>query len=113
MNETLCPVSAKRKLYLYGMNDEQLQLMMLDIDGILTRYEATTADVLAAAQQMAVSAVGDLVNHVGGQSRGQAPGAKPSEPVPMTTLAALADAIAEQIREALHKRIDEGKRPDW
>jgi len=93
---------------------------MLDIDGILTRYEATTADVLAAAQQMAVSAIGHLVNGQsrGGQSRGQAPGAKPSEPVPlttlpMTTLAALADAIAEQIRTALHARIAEGPKPDW
>ena len=110
-------------MYLCGMTDEQLQMMMLDIDGILTRYKATTADVLAAAQQMAVSAVGDLVNHVGEssgtgsererQSRGQAPGAKPSEPVPMTTLAALADAIADQISAALHNRIAEGIKPDW
>ena len=71
--------------------------MMLDIDGILTRYEATTADVLAAAQQMAVSAVGDLLN-------------KGSDP---DALHKAADAIAEQIREVLHKRIDEGKKPDW
>ena len=66
-------------------------MMMLDIDGVLTRYEATTADVLAAAQQMAVSAIGHLVNN--GQS--------------------LADAIAEQIRTALHARILEGRKPDW
>lgn len=107
----------------WSMTDTDLQLMMLDIDGVLTRHHATTTDVLAAAQQLAVSAVGDLVNHVGEssgtgsererQSRGRAPGAKPSEPVPMTTLAALADAIAEQIRAALHKRIDEGKLPEW
>lgn len=32
------------------MNSTCLQLMMLDIDGILTRYEADTTDVLAAAQ---------------------------------------------------------------
>ena len=72
-------------------------MMMLDIDGILTRYEATTTDVLAAAQQMAVSAIGDLTN------KGTDPDA----------LHKLADAIAEQIRAALHKRIDEGKLPDW
>ena len=72
-------------------------MMMLDIDGVLTRYEATTADVLAAAQQMAVSAIGDLAN------KGNLP----------DTLHRAADAIAEQIREALHKRIDEGKLPDW
>ena len=71
--------------------------MMLDIDGILTRYEATTAEVLAAAQQMAVSAIGDLANK-GNQS---------------DILHPLADAIAEQIRAALHKRIDEGKLPEW
>ena len=70
---------------------------MLDIDGVLTRYEATTADVLAAAQQMAVSAIGHLVN-------------KGSDP---EALHRAADAIAEQIREALHKRIDEGVRSDW
>ena len=46
----------------------RVQMMMLDIDGILTRYEATTTDVLMAAQQLAVSAIGDLVNHVGESS---------------------------------------------
>jgi hypothetical protein len=97
MNETLCPVSAKRKLYLYGMNDEKLQMMMLDIDGVLTRHHADTADVLAAAQQMAVSAIGDLAN------KGNLP----------DTLLKAADAIAEQIRAALHARIAEGPKPDW
>ena len=72
-------------------------MMMLDIDGVLTRYEATTADVLAAAQQMAVSAIGHLLN------RGTDPDA----------LHKAADAIAEQIRTALHRRIDKGKLPDW
>ena len=37
------------------MTDHELRMMMLDIDGILTRHEATTADGLAAAQQMAVA----------------------------------------------------------
>ena len=32
-------------------------MMMLDIDGILTRHHADTTEVLAAAQQMAVSAI--------------------------------------------------------
>lgn len=72
-------------------------MMMLDIDGVLTRHHADTTDVLAAAQQMAVSAVGDLRNH----------GADPD------TLHRAADAIAEQIREALHARIDAGPKPDW
>ena len=79
------------------MTDEQLQMMMLDIDGVLTRCEATPTDVLAAAQALATSAVGDLRNH----------GADPE------ALHRTADAIAEQIRTALHKRIDEGKLPEW
>lgn len=37
------PVSPKRNLYLYGMNDEQLQMIMLDIDGVLTRHHATAS----------------------------------------------------------------------
>lgn len=79
------------------MEDEKLRMMMLDIDGILTRYGADTTEVLAAAQQMAVSAVGDLLN-------------KGSDP---EALHKAADAIAEQIRTALHARIDEGPKPDW
>ena len=79
------------------MNDERLQMMMLDIDGILTRYEATTTDVLAAAQALATSAIGDLVN-------------KSSDP---GALLKAVDAIAEQIRTALHQRIAEGVKPDW
>ena len=79
------------------MTDEQLRMMMLDIDGILTRYGADTTDVLAAAQALATSAIGDLAN-------------KGNQP---DILHPLADAIAEQIREALHKRIAEGPRPDW
>ena len=79
------------------MTDHELRMMMLDIDGVLTRHHADTTDVLTAAQQMAVSAVGDLRNH----------GADPE------ALHRAADAIAEQIRAALHKRIDAGKLPEW
>lgn len=79
------------------MTDHELQMMMLDLDGILTRYAASPTDVLAAAQALATSAIGDLIN------KGNLP----------DTLHRAADAIAEQIREALHKRIDEGEKPDW
>lgn len=80
-------------------------MMMLDIDGVLTRHHATATDVLAAAQALATSAIGDLVNK----------SHQPSAISPQTSeaLHRAADAIAEQIRAALHKRIDEGKRPDW
>ena len=79
--------------------------MMLDIDGILTRYEATTTDVLAAAQALAASAIGDLVNK---SHQPSAISHQTSE-----ALHRAADAIAEQIRAALHARIAEGKKPDW
>ena len=96
----------------------RVQMMMLDIDGILTRYEATTADVLAAAQQMAVSAIGHLVNvgessGTGSADSSDATASGDQVPVPSDSLHPLADAIAEQIRAALHARIDEGKLPDW
>ena len=95
-------------------------MMMLDIDGILTRYGADTTEVLAAAQQMAVSAVGHLVNQESeGESEGQVLDSSqrnqatcPSDS-PTCPLDSLADAIAEQIRTALHKRIAEGPKPDW
>jgi hypothetical protein len=79
------------------MTTQELRMMMLDIDGVLTRCNATPTDVLAAAQQLAVSAIGDLRNN----------GADPE------ALHRAADGIAEQIRAALHKRIDEGKLPEW
>lgn len=79
------------------MNDEKLRLMMLDVDGVLTRHHATATDVLTTAQALATSAIGDLRNH----------GTDPD------TLHRAADAIAEQIRTALHARINEGHRPDW
>ena len=72
-------------------------MMMLDIDGVLTKYNASATDVLAAAQALATSAIGDLAN------KGNLP----------DTLHRAADAIAEQIREALHARILEGRKPDW
>lgn len=73
------------------------QLMMLDIDEVLTRHGATTEQLLTAAQAIATAAIGDLTN-------------KGTDP---EALHPLADAIAEQIRAALHKRIAEGPKPDW
>ena len=89
-------------------------MMMLDIDGILTHHDATPTDVLTAAQALAVSAVGDLTNKtfngqcsmVNGQCstvNGQSSAA----------LHRFADGIADQIRAALHARIDLGLQPDW
>lgn len=79
------------------MEDSRLQMMMLDIDGILTRYGADTTEVLAAAERMAVAAIGDFIN------RGTDPDA----------LRKAADAITEHIRKELHTRILAGPKPDW
>lgn len=80
-------------------------MMMLDIDGILTHHHATPIDVLTAAQALAVSAIGDLTNKT----------CQTSDISHQTSdsLHRAADAIADQIREALHKRIDLGLQPDW
>ena len=81
------------------------QLMMLDIDGILTHHHATPTDILTAAQALAVSAVGDLTNKTYQTSA--------VSPQTSDSLHRFADGAAEQIREAMHRRIDEGKLPDW
>lgn len=98
--------------------------MMLDIDGILTRCEATPINVLTAAQALAVSAIGDLCNAAIKREESQARLGYPEREQgradrlnkgtdQIEALHRFADAIAEQIREAMHKRIDEGKLPDW
>jgi hypothetical protein len=79
------------------MTTQELQLMMLDIDEVLTRHGATTEQLLTAAQAIATAAIGDLIN-------------KGSDP---DALHKAADAIAEQICTALHARIAEGPKPDW
>jgi hypothetical protein len=106
------------------MTDDGLRMMMLDIDGILTRYEATTTDVLAAAQALATSAIGDLTNAVikreesqarlGYPEREQGRADRLNKGTDQTdALHRFADLAADQIRAALHARIDEGKLPDW
>ena len=96
-------------------------MMMLDIDGILTHHDATPTDVLTAAQALAVSAVGDLTNKtfngqcsmVNGQCsmvNGQCSTVNGQS---SAALHRFADGIADQIRAALHARIDLGLQPDW
>lgn len=79
--------------------------MMLDIDGILTHHHATPIDVLTAAQALATSAVGDLVNKT----------CQTSDISHQTSdsLHRFADGVADQIRAALHARIELGLQPDW
>ena len=77
--------------------DFKTQLMMLDIDGMLDQHQPDTEQMMTAAQAIATSAIGQLVNQ----------GANAD------ALHRFADMAAEQIREALHQRINEGKRPEW
>ena len=89
------------------------QLMMLDIDGVLTHHHATPIDVLTAAQALAVSAIGDIINKsqlIANNCQSSIINFQLSDP---SALHRFADLAADQIREALHKRIDEGARPDW
>jgi len=81
------------------------QLMILDIDGVLTSYNAAPIDILVAAQALAVSAVGDLTNKTILSNQGDWAG--------LEALHRFADSAAEQIRAAMHCRIDEGAKPDW
>ena len=87
------------------MTTLEQQKMMLDIDGIFTHHEATPTDLLTAAQAIAVSAIGDLAN----KSRPSIEGGDGGG----SSLHRLADGIADQIRTALHLRINEGWHKDW
>ena len=81
------------------MTDHEMKLMMLDLDGILTRYAASPTDVLTAAQALATSAVGDLTNKTLAATGGNAAASKDQT----EALHRAADAIARQIREARHR----------
>lgn len=87
------------------MNEKAQTMMMLDIDGVLTQHHATPTDVLTAAQLLAVSAIGDIVNKT--LASGD------NNQCSKLNIRFLADTIAEQIRTAMHARIDAGPRPDW
>lgn len=77
--------------------DSKTRLMMLDIDGVLNQHQPDTEQMMTAAQAIATSAIGQLVN----------------QGVNADALHRFTDLAAEQIREALHQRIDEGKKPEW
>jgi hypothetical protein len=106
------------------MTDHELRLMMLDIDGVLSKYPVTATDLLAASQALATSAIGDLANAVSKRDQCEArididereqgrADRLNKAPDQTASLHRAADAIAEQIRTALHARIDEGARDDW
>lgn len=50
--------------------DFRTQLMMLDIDGVLNQHQPDTEQMMTAAQAIATSAIGQLVNT--GRERGRA-----------------------------------------
>ena len=77
--------------------DLQTTLMMLDIDGVLTQHQPDTEQMMTAAQAIATSAIGHMTNQ----------GADPD------ALHRFANLAADQIRDALHRRINEGRKPEW
>ena len=70
---------------------------MLDIDGVLTRHQPDTEQMMTAAQAIATSAIGQMAN----------------QGVAADALHRFADLAAEQIRKALHQRVCEGRKPEW
>ena len=77
--------------------DFRTQLMMLDIDGVLNQHQPDTEQMMTAAQVIATSAIGQMVN----------------QGVNADALHRFADMAAEQIGKALHQRIADGRKPDW
>ena len=77
--------------------DFKTQLMMLDIDGVLTQHQPDAEQMMTAAQAIATSAIGQMTN----------------QGVNADALHRFADMAAEQIRKALHTRVTEGRKPDW
>ena len=95
------------------MNEKAQTMMMLDIDGVLTQHHATPTDVLTAAQLLAVSAIGDLTNKANAVPDSNVQSSMVNVQSRSEALHRLADGIADQIRTAMHARIDAGPRPDW
>ena len=77
--------------------DIKTQLMMLDIDGVMNKHQPDMEQMMTAAQAIATSAIGQMTN----------------QGVASDALHRFADLAAEQIRKALHQRINEGRKPDW
>ena len=69
-------------------DDLALTLLLADIDQVLTAHKADTAQVVAAGQQLILSAFGQIVDEC-----------------PAADHAALADSLAEALRRRLQERI--------
>ena len=71
-----------------NQTDVKLLALLADIDAVLTRHSADTAQVAAAGQQLIYSAFGQIVDDC-----------------PAADHAALADGLASQLRRRLQERI--------
>lgn len=78
---------------LTDMTDRERQMMMIDIDSVLSRHVATVEDVLICAERMYVSAYGQVVD--GGQGDGRK----------------LASLLAERLERQLTNRLKVGGQP--
>lgn len=73
-------------------DDASLMMLLADVDEVLVRHSASTADVLAAGQQLIYTAFGQLV-----------------EDNPSANHAQLAQSIADQLRSRLRGRLLQGQ----
>ena len=69
-------------------DDAKLLAILADVDEVLIRHSADTAQVAAAGQQLIYTAFGQIVDDC-----------------PAADHAALADSLADQLRRRLHERI--------
>ena len=69
-------------------DDAKLLALLADVDEVLVRHSADTAQVAAAGQPLLLSAFGQIVDDC-----------------PAADHAALADSLADQLRRRLHERI--------
>lgn len=85
------------------MTSNEQQKMMLAIESIFTKHGATSADRFTAAQSIGVNAIGEIVNKDPNYA---------ATPDGNNELHRFAEAIANQIRTALHLRINVGDNKD-
>lgn len=73
-------------------DDASLMMLLADVDEVLVRHSASTAQVVAAGQQLILSAFGQIVDEC-----------------PAADHAQLAQGIADQLRSRLRGRLLQGQ----
>lgn len=88
-------------------DDLSLTLLIADIDEVLTAHHADTAQVVAAGQQLILSAFGQIVDDNGWSSESRAESHSVSAESRQTKAKAnsAAEALADSLAEALRRRL--------